>query len=62
MNKNLQGKLFYHNISANFVFSEAIDELGVDLKVPLRIKLKIFSFLNKNPTETNQIVIEVIFS
>ena len=43
----------------NFDFSEAIDEIEIKIKLPLRIKMQAFCFLNKNPSETTPIIIEV---
>ena len=59
MNKSIIGKLCYSNIKINFNFSEAIDEMNLQIKVPLRLRVQGFSFINKHPSETNQILIEV---
>jgi len=59
MNKSIIGKLCYSNIKINFNFSEAIDEMNLQIKVPLRLRVQGFSFINKHPSETNQIIIEV---
>lgn len=60
INKSIVGKLCYSNIRMNFNFSEAIDEMSLQIKVPLTIKMQGFSFINKHPSETNQILIEVL--
>ncbi len=36
-----------------------MDELGSQIKVPLRVRIQGFSFINKHPSDTNQILIEV---
>ena len=61
MNKSILGKLCYKNIKMNLDFSEAIDEIEIKIKLPIRIKIQAFCFLNKYPSETNQIIIEVIY-
>lgn len=60
MNKSINGKLCYSNLRMNFNFSEAIDEMNLQIKTPLRLRILGFSFINKHPSETNQILIEVI--
>lgn len=39
-------------------FTEIMEELEIKVKLPMRLKIQAYSFLNKNPTETQGIVIE----
>lgn len=43
----------------NLNFLEAIDEIELKVKFPLRVRIQGYSFLNKHPSETNQLIIEV---
>jgi hypothetical protein len=60
MNKNIIGRLNYKSLKLNFNFMEAVDEIELKVKFPLRIKIQGYSFLNKYPSETNALIIEVI--
>ena len=59
MSKNISGRFFYKNIRLNINFTEANEELDIKIRVPLRLKIQKFSFLNKNPCETQNVIIEV---
>jgi len=59
MNKSIVGKLTYKKLKLNLNFTEAIDEIDLKIKFPVKIKLQAYSFLNKYPSETNQITVEV---
>lgn len=61
LSKNISGRFCYKNIRINLDFTEVIEELELKIKLPLRLKIQAFSFLNKYPSETQGIVIEVIF-
>jgi len=57
--KSLLGKFVYKNIKMNLNFLDAIEETEIKVKFPLRIRIQGYSFLNKNPSETNHLIIEV---
>jgi hypothetical protein len=59
-NINLSGCFIYKNIRINMNFLDIIEELEIKIRFPLRLKIQAYCFLNKSPTESQGIVIEVL--
>ena len=59
MAKNISGRFCYKNISLNLDFAEIAEELDIKIRKPLRVKIQAFSFMNKNPCETQNLIIDV---
>jgi hypothetical protein len=56
---NFSGSFLYKNIRVKMEFLEIIEELDIKIRFPLRLKIQAYCFLNKNPTESQGIIIEV---
>lgn len=60
MSQSSSGKVTYHKMWIDYDFVEAFNEIGIEEKYPMKIKVLAYYFLNKNPAETNSIEITVI--
>jgi len=47
LNQNVAGKFIYSNLGLSYDFTEALSELDIEPKFPLKIKLSTHLFINK---------------
>lgn len=58
MNKSIAGRITYYNIKLEYDFAEAFSEMNLEEKYPMKIKLFVYYFLNKLPSESKTIEIK----
>ncbi len=55
------GKVTYNNIKLHYDIVEALGELEIQPKYPMRLKISTFYFINKNVSDSKFIDINVYF-